>query len=101
MAINPINIATMARTQDFSTIKQNEDNRATMTQMTMSMQEDKKAKIRSGQVVKKEETRWHQKKFDAREKGDNEYSGDGGKNRQAKQISQVVPKKSEGFDVKI
>ena len=101
MAINPINIATMARTQDFSTIKHNEDNRANMTQITMSMQEDKNAKIRSGQVVKKEETGWHQKKFDAQEKGDNEYSGDGGKKRQTKQEAQIVPKKSEGFDIKI
>lgn len=101
MAINPINIATMARTQDFSTIKHQEDNRAAMTQMTMSMQEDKNAKIRSGQVLKKEETGWHQKKFDAREKGDNEYSGDGGKKRQEKQVSRVVAKKSEGFDIKI
>lgn len=101
MAINPINIVTIARTQDFSSIKHQEDNRAAMTQMTMGMQEDKNAKIRSGQVVKKEEAGWNQKKFDAREKGDNEYSGDGGKKRQEKQVARVIDKKREGFDVKI
>lgn len=101
MAINPINIATMARTQDYSIIKHNEDNRAVMTQMTMTDQEDKAAKIRSGQVVKKEKTKWHQKKFDAREKGDNEYSGDGGRMRKKHKVDCVVPKEHEGFDIKI
>ncbi len=101
MAINPINIATMARTQDFSTIKHQEDTRGAMTQITMNAQEDKDAKMRSGQVIKKEEAGWHQKKFDAREKGDNEYSGDGGKKRQEKQVSRVLKKEREGFDIKV
>lgn len=101
MAINPINIATLARTQDFSTIKHQEDTRAAMTQIAMNAQEDKDARMRSGQVIKKEEAGWHQKKFDAREKGDNEYSGDGGKKRQEKQVSRVLKKEREGFDIKI
>lgn len=101
MAINPINIATMARTQDFSTIKHNEDNRAAMTQIVMNTQEDKDARMRSGQVVKKEEAGWHQKKFDAREKGDNQYSGDGGKKRREETVSKVLKKERQGFDIKV
>lgn len=101
MAINPINIATMARTQDFSTIKHNEDNRAAMTQIAINTQEDKDARMRSGQVIKKEEAGWHQKKFDAREKGDNQYSGDGGKKRREEPVAKVLKKEREGFDVKI
>lgn len=99
MALGSINIVTMTRSQDFTAIKQNEDNRAAMTQMTMSQQEDKAIKQRSQQVVQKEETQWHQRKFDAKEKGDNQYAGDGGKKR--RQADQVVVKGQQSFDVKI
>lgn len=101
MAINPINIATLARTQDFSTIKHNEDNKAVISQVSMGQQEDKNIKLRSQQVVKKEEARWHQKKFDAKEKGDNSYAGDGGKRRPGKRMEQDSKKKQQGFDMKI
>lgn len=101
MAINPINIATVARTQDFSTIKHNEDNRSAMTQISMGQQEDKNLKLRSQQVVKKEETKWQQKKFDAKEKGDNQYGGDGGKKRSRNQNEQRINKVHQGFDMKI
>lgn len=99
MAMGTINIVTMTRTQDFTAIKQNEDNKAAMTQMTMGQQEDKAIKQRSQKVVQKEETQWHQRKFDAKEKGDNQYSGDGGKKR--RETGQVVVKGQQGFDVKV
>ncbi len=101
MAINPINVVTMARTQDFTAIKHNEDNRAAMMQLTTAQQEDKAQKLRAGQVLQKEEVNWHRKKFDAKEKGDNEYSGDGGKKRNAKQEDKVFKKGQQGFDIKI
>lgn len=101
MAINPINIVTMARTQDFTAIKHNEDNRAAMMQLTAAQQEDKEQKLRAGQVLQKEEVNWHQKKFDAKEKGDNEYAGDGGRRRNGKQEDKVLKKGQHGFDVKI
>ena len=101
MAINPINIVTMARTQDFTQIKHNEDNRAAMTQISTTQQENKEQRLRAGQVLQKDEINWHQKKFDAKEKGDNEYSGDGGKKRQGKQEDKVLKKGQQGFDVKI
>ena len=101
MAINPINIVTMTRTPDFTAIKQNEDNRGAMAQMNMVQQEDKAQKLRAGQVTQKEEAGWHQKKFDAKEKGDNQYSGDGGKRRFSNKEDKVVNKRQQGFDIKI
>ena len=102
MALGSINIVTMTRSQDFTTIKQNEDNRSAMTQMTIGQKEDKEIKLRSQQVVQKEETQWHQRKFDAKEQGDNRYAGDGGKHRKnGKPVEQVVVKGQQGFDVKI
>lgn len=94
-------IATIARTQDFSTIKQFEDNRAALMQMNMNQQKDKEIQNRAKQVLHAEETQWQQKRFDAREKGSNEYAGDGGKERRKKPTEQVVVKKQQGFDVKI
>ncbi len=102
MAMGTINIVSMTRSQDYTVLKQNEDNKAAMTQMTMGQQEDKALKQRANQVVQSEETQWQQKKFDAKEKGDNQYSGDGGRNR--KKTDQVVVKgtqQQQGFDVKV
>lgn len=94
-------IATIARTQDFTAIKHNEDNRAALAQINMNHQNDKEIQNRARQVVQAEETMWQQKKFDAKDKGSNEYNGDGGKRRQGKPTAQVVVKGQQGFDVKI
>lgn len=94
-------IATIARTQDFSTIKQFEDNRAALMQMNMHQQSGKEIQNRAKQVLQTEESQWQQKRFDAKEKGSNEYAGDGGKGRRKQPIEQVVIKKQQGFDVKI
>lgn len=94
-------IAAIARTQDFSTIKQFEDNRAALAQMNMHQQSGKEIQNRAKQVLQTEETQWQQKRFDSREKGSNEYAGDGGKGRRRQPTEQVVVKKQQGFDVKV
>ncbi len=94
-------IATIARTQDFSTIKQFEDNRAALAQMNMHQQSGKEIQNRAKQVLQTEEAQWQQKRFDARDKGNNEYAGDGGKGRRRQPTEQVVVKKQQGFDVKV
>ena len=94
-------IATIARTQDFSTIKQFEDNRAALAQMNMHQQSGKEIQNRAKQVLQTEETQWQQKRFDAKEKGSNEYTGNGGKERRKQPTEQVVVKKQQGFDVKV
>lgn len=96
-----IEIASIPRVQDFTTIKHQEDNRAALAQMNMNQQSGKEIQDRSKQVNQTQEAVWHQKKFDAKEKGGNEYSGDGGKRRGSKQVAQVVVKGQQGFDVKI
>ncbi len=96
-----LEIATIARTQDFTSIKQFEDNRAALAQMNMQQQNGKEIQNRANQVLQTQETQWQQKRFDAKEKGSNEYAGDGGKGRQKKKVEQVVVKGQQGFDVKI
>ncbi len=102
MAMGSINIVTMTRSQDYTVIKQNEDNKAAITQMALGHKEDKEIKQRSKQVVQKEETQMYQRRFDAKEQGDNQYAGDGGRNRRGgKSGDKVVVKGQQGFDVKI
>lgn len=101
-----IEIAAITRVQDFTTIKQNEDNRGAIMQTTMNHQSEKDIQTRASQVVQKEEADWQQKKFDAKDKGSNEYSNDSnhgsrGKKRQDRVIEQVVIKGQQGFDIKI
>ncbi len=99
--MSSIEIAAIPRVQDFTTIKHQEDNKAALAQMNLSNQSDKEIQNRAGQVSQTQEAMWQQKKFDAREKGSNEYSGDGGKRRGSKPTAQVVVKGQQGFDVKI
>lgn len=101
MAVNPISLVTITRAQDVSVIKHNEDNKAAVAQMNIGQQEDKALKLRSQQVVKKEDTKWSQRKFDAKEKGNNSYNGDGGKGRLNQQNRKSDNKFQQGFDVKI
>lgn len=104
MAIGAIQNATIARVQDFSTIKQNEDNKGYMNQVSIGQdrEEDKQQKAR--QVRSGEESNWQNRRHDAKEKGHNEYSGDGGRRRQEKRpVEQVVIKEQprQSFDAKI
>lgn len=102
MAFGSIEIATIARTQDFTTIKHNEDSKGSMMQMTAGekVQKDTTQKVR--QVNKQDEAVWQNKKFDAKDKGAGTYHGDGGKNRKGNPKQSVVVKgTSGGFDIKI
>ena len=54
------------------------------------------------QVVHADETLFKEERFDAKEKGHNGYSGDGGKRRKkTKGDGKVVEKSEGGFDIKI
>ena len=69
--------------------------------MNMHQQSGKEIQNRAKQVLQTEETQWQQKRFDAKEKGSNEYAGNGGKGRRRQPTEQVVVKKQQGFDVKV
>lgn len=82
MSINRIDFqGALARTADFSTIKQNEDNKGQVDQANFQTQFSKEIDHKSNAVNEPKDTQPQQFKFDAREKGKNEYSGNGGKSR--------------------
>ncbi len=104
MAIG-IDVSNIVRAQDYTTIKQNEDNRgiAQQSNLVQNMEREVENKIR--QVNESDNADWQNKKFDAKEKGNGNYSGDGGKQKKRKQEQEsdgkVILKGRGGFDIKI
>ena len=102
MAFGSIELTTISRAQDYTTIKHNEDNKVNVDQANFSQQFQKTTEQNIREVRHSDNTRWHENKPDAKEKGNNKYSGDGGSRRKKKQVQdRVVVKGQGGFDMKI
>lgn len=102
MAFGSIELTTISRAQDYSAIKQNEDNKGMVDQTNFSQQVQKNTEQHIREVHSGDNVDWHEKKPDAREKGNNEYRGDGGKQRKKHQPKeQMVIKGRGGFDIKV
>ena len=102
MAFGSIEVVTLTRTQDYTTIKHNEDNKGFVDQTNIGQQVEKKTEQLAREVHSSDNTDWHNKKFDAKEKGSNQYNGDGGKKRDKKdEQDKVVVKGHQSFDMKI
>lgn len=105
MAVGAIENATISRVQDYTTIKQNEDNKGYVNQVSIGQDKERDNLQKARQVRQGDETSWQNKRPDAREKGSNEYQGNGGSNRKGKKpaVEQMVIKGQprQGFDMKI
>lgn len=103
MALGAIELGTIARSQDYTALKQNEDNRGIAQQSNLTQEMQRETDIRTRQVVQSDNADWQHKKFDSKEKGSNSYAGDGGRNRKKKADADgcVVCKDKKGFDIKI
>lgn len=102
MALGSIEFTTISRSQEYTQIKQNEDNRPTVEQNVIGTQNQKNEEHKAREVLESEQSVWQEKKFDARDKGSNEYQGDGGQNRKKKQVKdQVIVNGHKSFDIKI
>lgn len=93
----------VARAQDFTTIKQNEDNKGVVDQSNFQNQLNQNIDQHLRQVRRGDETEYQNKKFDAKEKGNGSYEGNGGQNRRKKEETdgKVIRKGQGGFDIKI
>lgn len=102
MAFGSIELTTISRAQDYTTIKHNEDNKVTVDQSNFSQQFQKTTEQNIREVHSSDDTQWHERKPDAKEKGNGQYSGDGGSRRKKKPVQDLVVVKSRGgFDIKI
>lgn len=77
MAISPIDIISMQRMSDVSQVKQQEDTKPMTDQANFQNQLTKEIQQASEQVVKREDPDNDTGKYDAKEKGKNEYKRDG------------------------
>ena len=102
-----MDIAPIVRAQDYTIIKHNEDVKNDVDQNNFGIARDRRETQQNTEVVNTSESRWNSKDPDAREKGSNEYYGDGGsarrENRPEKPHDKVVVKgpMGGGFDLKI
>ena len=101
MAFGAIEFTTISRAHDYSTIKHNEDNKGFVDQTNIVQQTDKTIEQRIREVHNSDDTQWHQKNPDAKEKGNNEYQGDGGRNRKKGTSERMTVKSRGGFDIKV
>ena len=110
MAIGNVELnQAMTRIQDYTTQKHNEDQRGVVQQnqaqdkFNKELNQDIRQVIKTNQDEYQNRTNYQNKKFDAREKGSNQYNGDGGKQRKKDEKSEgrVIPKMTSGFDIRI
>lgn len=104
MAIGPIEIqGTIGRAQDFSVVKQNEDNKGILEQSHLLNQTMKEAQHKPKVVSGVENTENKEFRYDAKDGSSNSYEGNQ-KNKKKKQqpTDKVIPKGfGSGFDIKI
>ncbi|MCH5254322.1 MAG: hypothetical protein J1F41_05305 [Lachnospiraceae bacterium] len=86
MAIGQIEIqGQITRAQDFTTLKHHEDSKDMIDQTNVGNQFSKHIEDQVKKVNRSDQAEYQEKKFDAKEKGSNEYSGDGGRGRKEKE----------------
>ena len=105
MALGSISLqGQITRAQDFSTIKQNEDNKVMVDQGNFQTHFNKEVNQNMNRVRQSDSAENQGKKYDAKEKGGGQYSGDGGKQRKHGEQTESVQLKGQikqGFDIKI
>jgi len=106
MGIDAIHLnGAMTGVQDYNTLRHQEESKAMLNQTNFQNQFNNKVENKLNQVQSKEDMDNKNRKFDAKEKGNNSYSGDGGKNRGSndneRENNVRPPYVGGGFDMKI
>ena len=102
-----LDIAPIVRSQDYTFIKHNDDIKPNIDQNLINIAREQKETQQNEDVMNASETEWNNEHPDARDKGSNEYYGDGGSERRnapekKKPVGKVVVKgPGGGFDLKI
>lgn len=95
----------ITRAQDFTTIKHNEDSKEMVEQANVGQQMTKQVERQVKRVNQGEQPEYHNRKFDAKDKGSNEYHGDGGqsrkKNKGEEPDGKVIMKKADNVEFSI
>ena len=108
MGLGPIELnVSVSRAQDFAAIRHNEEHKGMLDQANFSQTFKSETEEKSSTVEKANDVSNYQKQFDAKEKGNGEYHGDGGQHRhkdhdEEKDDGKVVKKTfGQSFDIRI
>ena len=104
MSVRPIDFAMLQRMNEVTQIKQNEISKPMIDQANINNQFNKETNSKSEQVGKKDDVEHEQKKFDAKEKGSNNYFGSNSSKKDDEEDEtegRVFVKGQKGFDIKI
>ena len=105
MSVGPVVLNGMIqRTQDVGALKQQEDSRSMVEQQSIQAHMKTQEHRQLNQVNHANNAEEHEKRYDAKEKGSNEYEGQQKKKKkpETKENGKVVSKQESGhFDIKI
>lgn len=103
MAISPIlQNAVIQQTHDVLQNQTKQVEKGMVDQGNIYNQEVKQEQQKAHQVVRSDEAIFKEERFDAKEKGNGSYQGDGGRNRKRQsEDGRVITKPEGGFDIKI
>lgn len=102
MAVSPILLnATIQQTNDVLQNQTKQVEKGMVDQGHIMTQETRQEYQKARQVVRSDQTLMKEERFDAKEKGNGSYQGDGGRNRKRQsRDGRVVTKPVGGFDMK-
>ena len=103
MAIGPIDMAMIQRTNDVEMYKLQEDAKPVVDQQNIQMQVNQRADVLSHQVIQSQNSDKTKNDADAREEGHGQYRASSSKRKKAAADKGRVSRKSDtfGFDIKI
>lgn len=105
MGVSPIEMSQMfTRTQDISPIKQHEDAKPMLDQNAFQQQLEKQVEEHSRKVIDPNKSSNTKYDYDAKKKGNGEYSGNPGKRKHSgkeKKDGDRAAEESHGFDIRI
>ena len=105
MGVSPIEMSQMfTRTQDISPIKQHEDEKPILDQNAFQQQLEKQVEEHSRKVIDPNKSSNTKYDYDAKKKGNGEYSGNPGKRKRSgkeKKDGEKSGEESSGFDIRI
>lgn len=106
MGIDAVHLnGAMTGVQDYTTMKHQEETKGALNQTNYMNQFNHKVENKMTQIQSKENLDNQNKKFDAKEKGSNSYSGDGGEHHNKKEdktkSEAKAPYLGGSFDMKI
>lgn len=101
MGVRPVDVITMQQMPEVTQIKHNDEVRPVMQQANIVTNVQKEINHRAEQVNQKSDIDNRQRRFDAKDKSDNEYHGNGNKKHKASDGVVKVKGTISGFDIKI